>query len=690
MSKTVQLFQQLEKARQENNQEAECTLLYELGNEFFTLGDFHSASEFYEQSLTLARAMKNRHHEGTVSNSLGNAYMSLGEVHRAIEYYQRALDIAHQEEDYRAESAALGNLGSAYAARDETSRAIEFYEQALIAADKETQQYETNSSERANLTGTLLPPEATTASNLQASRLQRSRKAKFNLLYVALASLLFALIIFASAAYIIYVLPNLNNNKCDPTSSIPTNGLCVVQASNNEYIGVSNGIFAFDTKRSDGALKQQAADDFKAGNINAAKLHWQGAANIETNDAEALIQLENLRVLASGHPYITFIVVTTLSGDDTSITTGRSNLQGAYLAQKEYNYASKLPGGVQVRLLIANIGGQSTFATFVEEQIVQIARADHTVVGVMGWPSNSGSTIDAINELSKARIPMVSPSASSNLLTGISPYFFRVVPSLESQAIDAAKYAEQTLHTKQAAIFYDPSSPYSESLAASFKEQFSADGNSIVAQETYTSGHPETILDLLHASLLVHPDVIYFSGSVNDIAVVLNNLPTPGPKVMGGDILSRMIYFPNNLQVNLNRLYFTTFAYSDTWNFLKLPKPTFFKSYSQTFDPSRQHVGNPYGYIQPDSDSILAYDAMLALLTGSKNVLAKGKTSFTPIDLRQALEKITGSQAVDGVSGLISFGTDGNPAHKAIVVLSAKPNGHFQVISVLGQFSVNG
>jgi ABC-type branched-subunit amino acid transport system substrate-binding protein len=607
----------------------------------------------------------------------------------AIGHYQRALDIADQEEDYRAESAVLGNLGSAYAALDETSQAIKYYEQALIAADRETQRYETDSSDRADLTGTLLPPETTVASNLQKSRFQRSRKAKFNLLYIALASLLFALIIFSSAAYIVYVLPNPNSNNCDPNRGIPASGLCVVRASNNEFIGVSNGIFAFDTKRSDGALKQQAASDFNTGNINAAKLHWQEAVNIETNDAEALIQLENLRVLASRHPYITFIVVTTLSGDDASITTGRSNLQGAYLAQKEYNDASTLSAGVQVRLLIANIGGQSTFATFVEKQIVQVAHADRTVVGVMGWPSNSGSTIDAINSLGKAGIPMVSPSASSNLLTGISPYFFRVVPSLESQAFDAAKYAEQTLHAKQAAIFYDPSSPYSESLAASFKEQFTADGNSIVAQETYTSGHPETILDLLHASLLVNPDLIYFSGSPTDIAVVLNNLPSPGPKVMGGDILSRMIYFPNNLQVNLNHLYFTAFAYSDTWNFLKLPQPSFFNSYSQTFDPSRQHVGNPYGYTRPDSDSILAYDAMLAVLTASKNILAKGKTSFTSIDLRHALAKIAGSQAVEGVSGLISFEPDGDPVHKAIVVLSASPNGHFQVISVLGHFSAN-
>src|SRR5206468_7214460 len=88
----------------------------------------------------------------------------------------------------------------------------------------------------------------------------------------------------------------------------------------------------------------------------------------------------------------------------------------------------------------------------------------------------------------KAHIPMLSQTASSDSLSGISPYFFRVAPPNKTQGIIGATYAKQVLHAKTAVLFVDPADPYSQSLANDFSGKFTADGNQIVKTEQYTVG----------------------------------------------------------------------------------------------------------------------------------------------------------------------------------------------------------
>ena len=99
-------------------------------------------------------------------------------------------------------------------------------------------------------------------------------------------------------------------------------------------------------------------------------------------------------------------------------------------------------GNVKVRLLIANSGNESTYATTVAQQIVQLAQSDKTFAGVMGWPFSS-RTLNAVSVLARAHIPMVSQTASSDQLTGISPYFFRVAPTDTAQAEAGVAYVEK-------------------------------------------------------------------------------------------------------------------------------------------------------------------------------------------------------------------------------------------------------
>ena len=117
------------------------------------------------------------------------------------------------------------------------------------------------------------------------------------------------------------------------------------------------------------------------------------------------------------------------------------------------------------------------------------------------------------------------------------------------------------------------------------------------------------------------------------------------------------------------------------------PKPVFFSEYPAYFDPNGLHQGSPYGFTRADNDVILSYDATLAMLSGCNIALSSGKQSVTPEDLEQALKQLNGANAIQGVSGQIAFGPDGNPINKAIVLLSVDSQGFIHMDStILGQF----
>lgn len=467
-----------------------------------------------------------------------------------------------------------------------------------------------------------------------------------------------------------------------PVPTPNANGIGVTRIA-NELVGISDGSVAFDTSRSGGNFMLQAADKMANNDTASALSLWQSAINSDTGNAEALIYLEDQRVLTSSRPYVTFVVATMLTGINFGV--GRDDLQGAYVAQKEYNDGSKL-GSLRVRLLIANTGNNAQSARLVAQQIVKAAQNDKTIVGVMGWPFSSYS-LSAVSVLAAAHIPMVSQTASSDALTGISAYFFRVAPSNKTQATVGAGYAAHVLGAKNVALFVDPANSYSQSLASDFSQAFGALGGHIAVTEQYTVDKPDTLPTLLDAALKTTPapDLIYFAGYATDVSTILTNLPNytqfPNLRVMGGDALYNLTGYPSSARAGFSRLRFTSFAYPDEWKVAGLGtrEPIFFTAYPAAYDPNRLHTGNPYGYTRPNNDVMLSYDAMIALLKGCQIALVGGKTSVTADTLRLALTQLNGKQAIQGVSGRIAFDANGDVLSKSIVILAVDPQGHIKM-----------
>ncbi len=499
--------------------------------------------------------------------------------------------------------------------------------------------------------------------------------------------LLLLVVIIIAAGF--FVLPRLNSSSstastggATPTSTTATATATQIPVSstgigtttvNGQLIGISDGSASFDTNRADGSLMKEAASDFVANDISGAQTLWRSASSLDSSDAEPLIYLENQRIKTAGSPYITFVVGTILTGAAADVQAGRDSLQGAYLAQKEFN--TKNAGGIQVRLLIANAGAVDNNVTAVARQIVQAVQKDPTIVGVMGWPY-SGLSQDAVAILSPAKIPMVSSTASGNALTGISPYFFRVAPPDKSQSGVGALYAQQTLNAKNVAVFIDPADAYSQSLGSSFAQQFKGSTFTV----NYTRNSASSIATALQQALANKPapDLIYFAGYSDDVSVLLKDLPSSNTlQIMGGDALYSQGGYPAGTP-GLTRLHFTAFAYPDEWSLLGYAskKPAFFTDYPATYGQGKNLTGGPYGYTRAGYNVFLSFDATLALVDAAKNGLGSQTTGLTPDTLRVALSNITGANAIQGVSGQISFGPDGNPIDKVVLTMHIAAGGN--------------
>lgn len=453
-------------------------------------------------------------------------------------------------------------------------------------------------------------------------------------------------------------------------------------------IGISYGTIAFDLNRPDGPLKQQAAGEMAKGEISQAVKDWRQAVEQDSSDAETLIYLEDQTVLAANRPYITLVVGTQFS--KANVSDGRDDLQAAYVLQKQYNDHALAQGGPLLRLLVAvaNADDHNSVAT-VARDIVQAARKDSTIKGVMGWPT-SASTKAALAILSAARIPLVSPTASADTLNaGDSLYFFRVSPTNQEQADVGAQYAQQVLHARRIALFVDASDPYSLSLANDFAGNFTGqtgrdESAPTIIREAYTEGEPDTMLTALHNALAQRADLIYFSGYASDVGTILKNLPPCHGKscllVMGGDGLYLQGDYTLGSLTNYERLRFTSFTFPVTGKSATPAQQQFETAFNRDFDPSNQYRQGTYGYNVPEAHTMLSYDTMRVLVYASNMLMTYDDVNFSPEDLQAALSQIDAEHPFAGLSWPIAFGPLGNDINGGAVIIAGSANGKLSLV----------
>lgn len=177
-------------------------------------------------------------------------------------------------------------------------------------------------------------------------------------------------------------------------------------------------------------------------------------------------------------------VVIGLAGPFSS-ARGASMQRAAQLAAREINAAGGIHGR-QIELEFADDSGADSVAIRVAERL----RDDPRIVAVIGHLS-SGPTIAAVPVYSSGSHPvaLISPSASSPDLTGVSPWFFRVCPSDLAHGPALARFARTRLGARRVGVIY-VNSDYGRGIRTTFAREFRAEGGTVIDEDPYVPATP--------------------------------------------------------------------------------------------------------------------------------------------------------------------------------------------------------
>src|SRR6185437_2411172 len=305
---------------------------------------------------------------------------------------------------------------------------------------------------------------------------------------------------------------------------------------------------------------------------------------------------------------------------------GASMLRAAQLAVNQVN-AKRGIRGRKLELRVVDDSGNEDTAVRVAEQLY----ADPTIVAVVGHLS-SGTSLAAARVYGGGATPtaMISPSASSPDLSGISPYVFRVCPSDLQHGPQLARFAWQTLGARRAGIIYI-NNDYGRGVRGTFAAEFARLGGTVLEADPYI---PAT------ASLEPYLSRMRRGGA----DVLLLAAERPGAE-LGGDALTG-IEADGGLAEGIR----LSSAY--------LPDQRDDRNVAFVADYARAFPGQ-----RPDHRGAGAYDSVLLLARAIDQAGADRRA------VRDYLAHVgRGKPPFEGVTGRIAFDGNGDVAGRTVVI----------------------
>lgn len=121
---------------------------------------------------------------------------------------------------------------------------------------------------------------------------------------------------------------------------------------------------------------------------------------------------------------------------------------------------------------------------------------------------DSSKAVIAAEMMESAKRVMMTPYATSPLVTKDRKFVFRACFSDDFQGAKLATFALKNAHAKRVAIFSDGGELYSQTLAKTFREQFEKDGGEIVHDEKILSS-ASSFKDQIDAAIKLKADLIF-------------------------------------------------------------------------------------------------------------------------------------------------------------------------------------
>lgn len=313
---------------------------------------------------------------------------------------------------------------------------------------------------------------------------------------------------------------------------------------------------------------------------------------------------------------------------------------GIDLAIAEINAAGGI-NGQQVEFICEDDEGDPAKSVSAYKKLVTKDRTK-LIIGSL----TSGCTLAITSQAQANKVLQIAPAATAPAITDAGNFIFRTCFIDPFQGRVGGKFSAENLGAKKAAILYDIGNDYSVGLMENFVSEFTKQGGTIVAKESYGTGEKDfnAIITKVKAA---NPDVVYLPDYYATVALIAKQLRAQGVNtpLVGADGWDGLT--ENAGDEVLNGYYSNHYAEdSDAPAVQK-----FVKNFKAKYGKN------------PNAFAALGYDSMYMLKDA---IVAAGTTDAAKV--RDAIEKTNG----DYVTGHIRFDDKRNPIKSAVMVKMVK------------------
>jgi branched-chain amino acid transport system substrate-binding protein len=317
---------------------------------------------------------------------------------------------------------------------------------------------------------------------------------------------------------------------------------------------------------------------------------------------------------------------------------GINGRNGAIYAVEEINRTGGI-NGRNVELISKDDKQDPDIARQVVRELI-----DEKVTAIVGH-FTSAMSMATVDEINKAKLVMVSPTTSTNLLTSIDDYFIRVMSPNKAAIDELANYMFNALGLRRIAVVYDKlNEAYSKSWYDRLADQQRAiDGLSVIPIP-YTSSQELKFADLAAQVLAESPDGILVVTAALDASMLCQQFRKSDTDTA---IFSTMWAMTEDfIQHGGPAAEDVTFAH---W---------FYKEYqSSKSENFRNGYQERFGEA-PIFASYFAYEAAVV-------IFAALKVNDDPADLKKTILNL---RKFDGTQGVIEIDEYGDPKRKVFLM----------------------
>lgn len=192
---------------------------------------------------------------------------------------------------------------------------------------------------------------------------------------------------------------------------------------------------------------------------------------------------------------------------------GISGRDAAQLAIEQCNQAGGISGR-RVQLITKDDQNQPEVGRRAVRQLI-----DEGVVAIIG-PMTSAVAMAVTPIANEGKVLLLSPTATTESLSGRKDYFYRVTSTTRTYAAKSAEFIARTGRMHRAAAIYDLNNrSFALNWIENFEKRFSDLGGELIGATGFTSQADRTFLEIARNVLNTHPDGIVIAANSMDAAL---------------------------------------------------------------------------------------------------------------------------------------------------------------------------